>query len=96
MKSIFLLVILFFCSQILAQHFKVDKPVVCSDPKEIYAQLADFNESPVWMSASPAEKSEYIFFFSKESGTWSLIQHRPSESVACLVAYGEMGRRVAL
>lgn len=96
MKKLLALLGLFLCFTLEAQEFKVDKTVICNNTDKVFSELKGFKESPIWTSLSPIEKSEYVFFFGKESGTWSLVQVIPSEGVACLVAFGETGRRVAL
>ena len=88
MKPILLLMGLFFCFNIEAQT--INKPVMCGKVNEVQAQLERFGERVVWTSPSPVEKSNYVFFGNRETGTWSLLQI--IDGIGCLVAFGEVAK----
>jgi hypothetical protein len=89
MKTILLLIGLFSCFSIKAQT-TIDKPVVCTKAVEMVAGIEKFGEKVIWASPSPVEKSNYVFFGNRETGTWSLVQI--VQDIGCLVAYGEAGK----
>jgi hypothetical protein len=85
MKSLLLLIGLFFCAISGAQN--INKPVLCSKADELRESLEKIGERVVWASPSPVEKSVYLFYGNRETGAWSLVQ--VVQGVGCLVAFGE-------
>jgi hypothetical protein len=85
MKNIVLLLGLFSCFNIEAQT-TINKPVVCAPTEQVKVELERLGEQAVWTSPSPVEKSEYIFYGNRQTGTWSLVQI--VDGVGCLVAFG--------
>lgn len=76
---------LFLCFKAEAQT--INKPVACGKVEEAQAQLEKFGERVIWTSPSPVEKSNYVFYGNRETGTWSLLQ--VIDGIGCLVAFGE-------
>jgi len=85
MKAILLTLCLFFCFNAEAQN--ANKPVLCGKAEDMKESVEKLGEKVIWISPSPAEKSEYVFFGNKETGAWSLVQ--VVDGVGCLVAFGE-------
>lgn len=85
MKTILLLMGLSFC--IISEAQTVDKPVLCAKAADLREQLEGFGERVIWLSPSPADKTSYIFYGNRESGTWTLLQI--IGEAACIVGYGE-------
>lgn len=88
MKNIVLLIGLFFCA--ISEAETINKPVLCGKKESVAADLEKFKEVPIWISPSPVEKSEYIFYGNRETGTWSLVQI--IDGIGCLVAFGEAAK----
>jgi hypothetical protein len=88
MKTILLLIGLFFLP-VSAQQ-TINKPVLCDKAEALQAQFEKFGERIVWTSPSPVEKSNYIFYGNRDTGTWSLLQ--VIDGIACLVAFGETAK----
>ena len=87
MKVALLLIGLFFP---LSAQQTINKPVLCDKADELQDQLNKFGERVMWASPSPVEKSEYIFYGNRETGTWSLVQI--VEGIGCLIAFGEAAK----
>lgn len=88
MKAVLLLIGLFFLPASAQQT--INKPVLCDKADELQVQFEKFGERIVWASPSPVEKSEYIFYGNRETGSWSLVQI--VEGIGCLVAFGESAK----
>ena len=88
MKNIVLLMGLFLCA--ISEAQTINKPVLCGKKEVVAADLEKFKEVPIWTSPSPVEKSEYVFFGNRETGTWSLVQIM--DGIGCLVAFGEAAK----
>lgn len=88
MLNIVLLLGLFFCA--ISEAQTINKPVLCGKKEVVATDLEKFKEVPIWTSPSPVEKSEYIFYGNRETGTWSLVQIM--DGIGCLVAFGEAAK----
>jgi hypothetical protein len=88
MKILFFFLSLFFLT--ITQAQTINKPVFCGEQTEMASALEKLKEFPIWSSPSPVEKSLYIFYANRETGTWSLVQI--ADGIGCLVAYGEAGK----
>tara|TARA_R110000868_G_scaffold407598_3_gene689211 strand:- start:1111 stop:1392 length:282 start_codon:yes stop_codon:yes gene_type:complete len=88
MKTVLLLIGLSFC--IISEAQTVNKPVLCGKADDVHEQLKQVGENVIWLSASPLDKSNYIFYGNSETGTWSLVQI--FDGVACLVGFGEANK----
>ena len=88
MKNIVLLIGLFLCA--ISEAQTINKPVLCGKKEVVALDLEKFKEVPIWISPSPVEKSEYIFYGNRETGTWSLVQI--VDGIGCLVAFGEAAK----
>lgn len=88
MKVVLLLIGLFFLP-VSAQQ-TINKPVLCDKADELQDQLNKFGERVMWASPSSAEKSNYLFYGNRETGTWSLVQI--VEGIGCLIAFGESAK----
>lgn len=70
----------------------LDKPVLCAALQTVENRMKEFGESVLWTSPSVLEESDYAFYGNRETGTWTLVQI--IKGVGCLVAFGEVNKKV--
>lgn len=90
MKLLFGLLI-FLGLNVSAQE-TLDKPVLCAALQTVEDRMAEFGESVLWTSPSALEESDYAFYGNRETGSWTLVQI--IKGVGCLVAFGEVNKKV--
>ena len=69
------------------EPFVIEKPIVCSTPKEVIESLTGpkYREEPLWGGTDDADR--YVITVNKQSKTWTLIQF--NKDIACILGSGE-------
>lgn len=88
-KLIIAMIPMILTNMVAAQDttFKIEKAVICDDPKKIVKELvnSDFEEMPIWTGADQTTK--YVLFVNQSTGTWTFLQYTPS--IGCILGVGD-------
>ncbi len=86
MFKIFLLIMTFSITSVLAEPRTINKPIVCEETRIVLSTLlsSEYEEFPIWMGSG--ENSRYSLFANEKTKSWTLLQY--DEKIACILGVG--------
>ena len=92
MFKVFLFIMTFAVTAVLAEQKTINKPIVCEETRIVLSALlsSEYEEIPIWMGTGP--NSRYSLFANEKTKSWTLIQY--DEKIACILGVGDHYRMV--
>lgn len=92
MFKIFLFIMTFGITSVLAEPRTINKPIVCEETRIVVSALlsSEYEEFPIWTGSG--ENSRYSLFANEKTKSWTLIQY--DEKIACVLGVGTHYRMV--
>ena len=91
-KIIFIFIMTFVITLVMAEPRTINKPIVCEETSVVLTTLfsGDYQEFPIWMGNG--ENSRFSLFANEKTKSWTLIQY--DEKIACVLGVGTQYRMV--
>ena len=95
MRKLMLLVLLGLSLPAQANEwFESQKPVTCGPFREIVQTLTleQYEEAPIWIGQSSADRTQFSLFINAGTGTWTLVQY--GQITGCIIGVGKNHRMI--
>jgi len=92
LRAIFIFIMAFVITSVLAVPRTINKPIVCEETSVVLSTLfsSEYQEFPIWMGSG--ENSRFSLFANEKTKSWTLIQY--DEKIACVLGVGSHYRMV--
>lgn len=81
-----------FCltSSIANAQTEKSKPMICFPAAQIFSELKEIGEEPVWTGQSLANDSFYVLTVNSKTKEWTLLQS--DDKTACIIGIGKTSK----